>query len=79
MDENMKQIIWQAWYSPAGGLTAPADGAVEGDPLFNAICAELLANTDGLSDEEDALAAIGDAIDHLIRDLERVSNALLRV
>ena len=77
MDEKMKQIIWQAWFSRAGGLTAPADG--EGDPLFNAICAELMANTDGLSDEEDALAAIGDAIDHLIRDLERVSNALLRV
>ena len=76
MDEKMKQIIWQAWFSPASKLTAPADG--EGDPLFNAICAELLANTDGLI-EEDALAEIGDAIDHLIRDLERVSNALLRV
>ncbi len=77
MDEHIKQMIWQAWYSPVSGLTAPADG--EGDPLFNAICAELLANTDGLSDEEDALAEVGDAIDLMIRDLERVSNALLRV
>lgn len=76
MDDKLRNIIWQAWFVPAV-ICIPADGA--GDPLFNAICAELLANTDGLSDEEDARAAIGDAIDHLIRDLERVSNALLRV
>lgn len=75
MDENMKQIIWQAWYSPAVNCIPAGDN---GDPLFEAICAELLANTDGLI-AVDALAEIGDAIDNLIRSLERVSNALLRV
>ncbi len=77
MNDKLRKIIWEAWFAPPGGLIAPAEG--EGDPLFNAICAELLANTDGLSDEEDALAAVGNAIGNLIGDLERVSAALLRV
>ncbi len=77
MNDKLRNMIRHAWFAPPGGLPAPADG--EADLLFNAICAELPANTDGLSEEEDALAEIGNAIGSLIRDLERVSNALLSV